>query len=80
METGGVSAETLLLRYLADLARRAQPAQPVSDVFARLDVVSRLQAIIDEIDAGEAEDVARTLAEALLEDVAALVANQRAGE
>jgi len=47
------------------------------ELVVRLEIRERLAAIIDEIDRGEAEDVARTIAEGLLEELDALLAVER---
>lgn len=44
------------------------------ELVERLELRERLQAIVDEIDRGEAEDVARVIAEGCLEELDALLA------
>lgn len=46
------------------------------ELVARLELRERLAAIIDEIDRGEAEDVARTIAEGCLEELDAILAEE----
>lgn len=45
----------------------------------RLDLRARLAAIVDEIDAGEAEDIARTIAEGALEELDELLEAEQRG-
>ena len=47
------------------------------ELIDRLEMRERLAAIIDEIDRGEAEDVARTIAEGLLEELDLFLAEDR---
>ena len=46
------------------------------ELIDRLEVRERLAAIIDEIDHGEAEDIARTIAEGLLDELDLLLADE----
>lgn len=63
---------TAPVRRLADTVQ--PPPMTARELVDRLELRERLSAIIAEIDAGETEDVARTIVEGCLEELEALLA------